>query len=183
MWKFCGKAQFPHSFRRIAQNYAERCLSAKFPHQEIRWNYGILRSVPFLWFDLSHGLMGTSWVIFVFLNFFDVTFNLFIWFCLLDSVFNFFQDFVFLSVQLNSLLFVCCWLCLYCCWDSVLISLFSFCVVVVCLWSQLYILLLKVFFLFIFVHMVCDFASFFCAINFSFIVSLSLILASLSDRY
>ena len=23
VWKFCGKAQFPHSFGRIAQNYAE----------------------------------------------------------------------------------------------------------------------------------------------------------------
>ena len=31
-WKFCGKAQFPHSFGR------------KFPHQKIRWNYGIFRS-------------------------------------------------------------------------------------------------------------------------------------------
>ena len=23
VWKFCGKAQFPHSFGRIARNYAE----------------------------------------------------------------------------------------------------------------------------------------------------------------
>ena len=41
VWKFCGKAQFPYSFGRFAQNYAETCLSTKFPHQEIRWNYGI----------------------------------------------------------------------------------------------------------------------------------------------
>ena len=51
VWKFCGKAQFPHifrgfarnyhSFRRFARNYAPEtmkklCLSTKFPHQEIR---------------------------------------------------------------------------------------------------------------------------------------------------
>ena len=23
VWKFCGKAQFPHSFGRVARNYAE----------------------------------------------------------------------------------------------------------------------------------------------------------------
>ena len=34
--KFRGKAQFPHSFGQIARNYAQLCLSAKFPHQEIR---------------------------------------------------------------------------------------------------------------------------------------------------
>ena len=34
----------PHSFGRVARNYAETCLSAKFPHQEIRWNFGIFRS-------------------------------------------------------------------------------------------------------------------------------------------
>ena len=44
VWKLCGKAQFPHSFRRFAHNYAKLCLSAKFPHQEIRWNYGIFCS-------------------------------------------------------------------------------------------------------------------------------------------
>ena len=33
VWKFCGKAQIPHSFGRIAQNYGD-----------IRWNYGIFRS-------------------------------------------------------------------------------------------------------------------------------------------
>ena len=26
VWKFCGKAQFPHSFGRIARNYAETLL-------------------------------------------------------------------------------------------------------------------------------------------------------------
>ena len=42
MWKFCGKAQFPQSFGRIAQLGELRetlwklCFSPKFPHQEIR---------------------------------------------------------------------------------------------------------------------------------------------------
>ena len=31
VWKFCGTAS------------AEFRISTKFPHQEIRWNYGILR--------------------------------------------------------------------------------------------------------------------------------------------
>ena len=35
VWKFCGKAQFPHSFGRIAI----------IPHQEIRWSHGIFCSV------------------------------------------------------------------------------------------------------------------------------------------
>ena len=29
VWKFCGKAQFPHSFGRIARNYAETVLFHK----------------------------------------------------------------------------------------------------------------------------------------------------------
>ena len=47
VWKFCRKTQFPHSFGRFARNYAEMCLSAKFPHQEIRWNCSIFRSEYF----------------------------------------------------------------------------------------------------------------------------------------
>ena len=35
VWKFCGKVQFP--LRKL-------CLSTKFSHQKIRWNYGIFRS-------------------------------------------------------------------------------------------------------------------------------------------
>ena len=42
-WKFFGKVQFPHSFGRIEQNYAENV-----PFQEIMWNYGILCS-DYLW--------------------------------------------------------------------------------------------------------------------------------------
>ena len=38
VWKFCGKAQFPHSFGR---NYAETVPFHKISTpQEIRWNYG-----------------------------------------------------------------------------------------------------------------------------------------------
>ena len=39
--RFCGKAQFPHSF---PETMRKLCLSTKFPHQKIRWNYGIFRS-------------------------------------------------------------------------------------------------------------------------------------------
>ena len=45
IWKFCRKAQFPYSFGRFAQNMRKMCLSTKFSNQEIRRNYGILRSV------------------------------------------------------------------------------------------------------------------------------------------
>ena len=31
VWRFCGKAQFPHSFERIAQNYAETVPFYKIP--------------------------------------------------------------------------------------------------------------------------------------------------------
>ena len=44
MWKFCGK----QTVRRVLDNSPETlwklCLSTKFPHQQIRWNYGILHS-------------------------------------------------------------------------------------------------------------------------------------------
>ena len=45
IWKFCRKAQFPYSFGRFARNMRKMCLSTKFSNQEIRRNYGILRSV------------------------------------------------------------------------------------------------------------------------------------------
>ena len=44
VWKFCGKAQFPHSFKRLARNYVETVPFHKISHQEITWNYSILRS-------------------------------------------------------------------------------------------------------------------------------------------
>ena len=34
MWKFCGKAQFPHSFGRIARNYAETVSCHKISTSE-----------------------------------------------------------------------------------------------------------------------------------------------------
>ena len=42
VWKFCGKAQFTGD---PTEPMRKLCLSTKFPHQEIRSNYGILRSV------------------------------------------------------------------------------------------------------------------------------------------
>ena len=44
VWKFCGKAQFPHSFGELPETMRKLYLSTKFPHQEITWNYGIFRS-------------------------------------------------------------------------------------------------------------------------------------------
>ena len=48
----CGKAQFPHSFGRL-ETMRKLCLSAKFPYQEIRWNYGILLSA-FMFSSYNH---------------------------------------------------------------------------------------------------------------------------------
>ena len=44
MWKFCGKAQFPHSFCDSPETMRKLHLSTKFPHQKIRCNYGVSRS-------------------------------------------------------------------------------------------------------------------------------------------
>ena len=44
MWKFCGKAQFPHSFGRFTRHCVETVPFTKFPHQVIMWNCGILHS-------------------------------------------------------------------------------------------------------------------------------------------
>ena len=42
MWKFCEKAI--RNFADSSKTMRKLCLSAKFSHQEIRWNYGILHS-------------------------------------------------------------------------------------------------------------------------------------------
>ena len=34
-----------HSFRRVSDSSRKLCLSTKFPHQEIKWNFGILRNL------------------------------------------------------------------------------------------------------------------------------------------
>ena len=43
VWKFCEKAQILH--RATPETMRKLCLSIKIPHQEIRCNYGILRSI------------------------------------------------------------------------------------------------------------------------------------------
>ena len=43
VWKFCEKAQFLH--RATPETMRKLCLSIKIPHQEIRCNYDILRSI------------------------------------------------------------------------------------------------------------------------------------------
>ena len=41
MWKFCGKGQFPHSFRRFARNYAETVPFRKIstPGNQVKLRY------------------------------------------------------------------------------------------------------------------------------------------------
>ena len=45
---WCGNFVERHSFRIVSdvspETIRKLCLSIKFPHQEIRWNYDILRS-------------------------------------------------------------------------------------------------------------------------------------------
>ena len=57
VWKFCGKAKFPHSFGDSPETMQKLCLSAKFLHQEIRWNNGIFRSV---WCNLGFSYVSDS---------------------------------------------------------------------------------------------------------------------------
>ena len=45
---WCGNFVKRHSFR-IVFGESKLCLSTKFPHQEIRWNCGVLRSDHFIW--------------------------------------------------------------------------------------------------------------------------------------
>ena len=47
LWTFCERHSFPRVSGDSPKTLRKLCLSAKFPHQEIRWNYGILRSVSF----------------------------------------------------------------------------------------------------------------------------------------
>ena len=59
VWKFCGKAQFPYSLGESPETLRKLCLSTKIPHQEIRWNYGILRSYfnrIFFFFQNNHSI-------------------------------------------------------------------------------------------------------------------------------
>ena len=44
LWTFCERHSFPRVSGDSPKTLRKLCLSAKFPHQEIRWNYGILRS-------------------------------------------------------------------------------------------------------------------------------------------
>ena len=40
----CGNFVKRHSFLNVSGDLQKLCISTKFQHQEIRWNYGILRS-------------------------------------------------------------------------------------------------------------------------------------------
>ena len=45
VWKFCGKVRIV--LGDLPETMKKLCLSSKFPHQTIRWNYGIFCSVKF----------------------------------------------------------------------------------------------------------------------------------------
>ena len=60
LWRFCGKAQFLHSFVLFAQTMRKLCLSSIFQHQEISWNYGIFCSV-FQWRKVNRILSKTHY--------------------------------------------------------------------------------------------------------------------------
>ena len=67
VWKFCGNS---------SKTMRKLCLSTKFPHQEIKWNYSIFRSVIYFgntfrkWCTIS-GIwmfflnMNISWIILI----------------------------------------------------------------------------------------------------------------------
>ena len=49
-----------HSFRIVLGE--KLCFSIKFPHQKIRWNYGILCSVRFIWCEkFPYGFVNLIW--------------------------------------------------------------------------------------------------------------------------
>ena len=45
VWIFFGKSQFLYFFYESPETMRKLCFFTKFPHQEIRWNYGISCSV------------------------------------------------------------------------------------------------------------------------------------------
>ena len=55
-WKFCWKAQFPIFSGESPETIWKLCLSTKFPHHEIGWNYGILRSDTVCNLQRQHGV-------------------------------------------------------------------------------------------------------------------------------
>ena len=67
------------------------------------------RFIPFVWFYLSHGLMASTWVNFIFINFLYAFIDLFICFCF-DSVLDFVHNLISSLIHFNPHLFVSCWL-------------------------------------------------------------------------
>ena len=59
----CKKSQINWKLTYSPETIRKLCLSAKFPHQEIRWNYGIFRSVSVSrdqrkWFENIFAYLG-----------------------------------------------------------------------------------------------------------------------------
>ena len=59
---WCGNFVERYNFSRILgdspETLSKLCLSTKFPHQVIRWNFGILRSTRFPWFTSFYRLIN-----------------------------------------------------------------------------------------------------------------------------
>lgn len=129
--------------------------------------------------------MAFIWIIFAFLNFFYDIFNLFVCSCF-ESVFNFVKTwFLCRFSSIGFWLFVvdsASSLSFFCCWDSTLISFDAMHCYCLSLKPIVFSAAEGIVFV-ICVRMICGFASSFCAFNFSFNVSLCLVLVSLSDKY
>ena len=79
VWTFCGNAQFPIFSGEFPESVQKLCLSTKFRHQEIRWNYSIFRSVRHFvniemiivnlcndcWNDVLRECFGTLYLLFL----------------------------------------------------------------------------------------------------------------------
>ena len=58
VWKFCGKVQFPHIFRQIAQNYANYCTFPQNFHTKKLGENMVFFAV--IWFNLQNYLISIT---------------------------------------------------------------------------------------------------------------------------
>ena len=58
MWKFCGKVQFPHIFRKIARNYANYCTFPQNFHTKKLGENMVFFAV--IWFNLQNYLISIT---------------------------------------------------------------------------------------------------------------------------
>ena len=91
---WCGNFVERHSFRIVSDETPETmrklCLSTKFPHQKIRWNYSILPSVNYCSYILT--FFNFPGFFFNFIIFISFVIN----YWLFEFCFNYFLDFLYL---------------------------------------------------------------------------------------